>query len=77
MACASTLAAGDGGRAGRASSPKAKVLLAAYSLAAQPAILLYLGWRQVGYLRLREVEPNAVVNPGHGTDGDGDLLLAP
>jgi hypothetical protein len=55
----------------------AKVLLAACSLAAQPAMLLYLDWRQVGYLRLRELEPNAVVNPGHRTDRDGDLLLGP
>ena len=40
-------------------------------------MLLYLGCRQVGYLRLCELEPNAVVNPGHCTDRDGDLLLAP
>jgi hypothetical protein len=40
-------------------------------------MLLYLDRRQVGYLRLCEVEPNVVVNLGHGTDRDGDLLLAP
>ena len=40
-------------------------------------MLLYSDWRQVGYLRLREVEPNAIINPGHGTDRDGDLFLAP
>src|SRR5262245_23385291 len=33
--------------------------------------------RQFSYLFLREVEPDSVVGPGHGADGDGDFLAAP
>jgi hypothetical protein len=47
-------------------------------MAAQAAMVVHAGPCQVGYLRLGETDPDAiVVDSGHSSDRDADLLLAP